>query len=135
MRMMVCVVLLLLCPLRTGMGWTRALLSWSSYMEEGEDEGMQEHLRHCHCGCHLRCLRTKRGHCCCCCVVVMSSGRIASHCLKCEDEAWMSLSLSGQGRWRETVMRVDRLTSRSMILTLREVLTKRHCVLKGRLRL
>ena len=34
-----------------------------------------------------------------------------------------------------SVMRVDRLTSRSMILTLREVLTKRHCVLKERLRL
>ena len=33
------------------------------------------------------------------------------------------------------VTRVDRLTSRSMILTLREVLTKRHCVLKERLRL
>ena len=32
-----------------------------------------------------------------------------------------------------SVMRVDRLTSRSMILTLREVLTKRHCVLKARL--
>ena len=31
------------------------------------------------------------------------------------------------------VTRVDRLTSRSMILTLREVLTKRHCVLKVRL--
>ena len=31
-----------------------------------------------------------------------------------------------------SVMRVDRLTLRSMILTLREVLTKRHCVLKAR---
>ena len=30
---------------------------------------------------------------------------------------------------------VDRLTSRSMILTLRKVLTKRHCILKVRLRL
>ena len=34
-----------------------------------------------------------------------------------------------------SVMRVNRLTSRSKILTLREVLTKRHCILKGRLRL
>ena len=33
------------------------------------------------------------------------------------------------------VTQVDRLTSRPMILTLREVLTKRHCVLKERLRL
>ena len=32
-----------------------------------------------------------------------------------------------------SVTRVDRLTLRSMILTLREVLTKRHCVLKARL--
>ena len=30
-------------------------------------------------------------------------------------------------------MRVDRLTSRSMILTLREVLMKRLCILKARL--
>ena len=33
------------------------------------------------------------------------------------------------------VTRVDRLMSRSMILTLREVLMKRHCVLKARLEL
>ena len=33
------------------------------------------------------------------------------------------------------VTRVNRLMSRSMILTLREVLTKRHCVLKARLEL
>ena len=37
--------------------------------------------------------------------------------------------------YAKDVTRVDRLTSRSMILTLREVLTKRHCILKERLRL
>ena len=44
-----------------------------------------------------------------------------------------TLFLAG-GR-EESVTRVNRLTSRSMILTLREVLTKRHCVLKARLEL
>ena len=43
------------------------------------------------------------------------------------------LQLSGKGGL--AVTQVDRLTSRSMILTLREVLTKRHCVLKARLEL
>ena len=42
-----------------------------------------------------------------------------------------------RGKWgvggMGIVMRVDRLTSRSMILTLREVLTRRHCILKARL--
>ena len=46
------------------------------------------------------------------------------------------LDLWGREHFDEgvSVMRVDRLTSRSRILTLREVLMKRHCVLKVRLR-
>ena len=44
-------------------------------------------------------------------------------------------SIPARHIWSMSVARVDRLTSRSMILTLREVLMKRHCVLKERLRL
>ena len=47
---------------------------------------------------------------------------------------WWEWDTSGRAQIDTVgVTRVDRLTSGSMILTLREVLTKRHCVLKARL--
>ena len=51
------------------------------------------------------------------------------------DEGWLIIYMDDMLIHSSDVTRVDRLTSRSMILTLREVLTKRHCVLKARLEL
>ena len=51
------------------------------------------------------------------------------------EDVFRSFAFGGEVLDEGIVMRVDRLTSRSMILTLREVLTKRHCIPKARLRL
>ena len=56
-------------------------------------------------------------------------------CVTCPESLVLKLLLDMVSHASQCVMRVDRLTSRSMILTLREVLTKRHCVLKARLEL
>ena len=91
-----CVLYCCFCAL-SGLGWDgrgrgrrRARVSSAS------------RCRRCRCGCRLRCLKTGCGHCCHRRVVVASSGRVASHRLRYEDEAWASLSLSGRGRRRET---------------------------------
>ena len=63
------------------------------------------------------------------------------HC-KVAPESWgigRSKVVSSKGlegyKMFDPVTRVDRLMLRSMVLTLREVLMKRHCVLKARQRL
>ena len=69
---------------------------------------------------------------CSVCALVSNASRMSHDVV---DTAWHGRFAAGLSRALLGVTQVDRLMSRSMILTLREVLTKRHCVLKERLRL